>query len=51
MTMHTIIATPYCDQKFDNQGLSIVEWAYNAVNDDLKDYGLDLVNKVYEKAE
>lgn len=47
MTMHTMIATPYCLSKLDNQELSLGEWLMNAVNGELKDYGLDLVNKQY----
>lgn len=47
MTMHTIIATPYCVAKMDNQEISIVDWAMNAVNGKLEDHGLDLVNKKY----
>lgn len=47
MTMHTIIATPYCLAKFENQDISIAEWLMNAVNGNLKDYGLDLVDKQY----
>lgn len=47
MTMHTMITTPYCLSKLDNQELSLGEWLMNAVNDELKDYGLDLVNKQY----
>lgn len=47
MTMHTMIATPYCLSKLDNQELSLAEWLMNTVNGELKDYGLDLVNKQY----
>ncbi len=47
LTMHTIIATPTCLTKFEDFNISIVEWAMNAVNGKLEDYGLDLVNKKY----
>lgn len=51
MTLHTIIATPYVYTDPDNFGISIAEWAYNATDGKAEDYGLDLVNKVYEKTE
>ncbi|MFV0517712.1 MAG: pectin acetylesterase-family hydrolase [Aminipila sp.] len=47
LTMHTIIATPYCLANFENQNMSIAEWTINAVNGKLEDYGLDLVYKDY----
>ncbi len=47
LTMHTIIATPYCLANFENQNMSIAEWTINAVNGKLEDYGLDLVDKDY----
>lgn len=47
MTMHTMIATPYCLSKLDNQELSLAEWLMNAVNGELKDYGLNLMDKKY----
>lgn len=51
LTAHTIIATPNVYQAFEPQGKSISEWLNDAVNGDLNDYGLDLVDKVYEKTE
>lgn len=47
LTMHTIIATPYCFKKFESTNISIVDWLLNAVNGKLEDFGLDLVNKEY----
>lgn len=47
MTMHTMIETPYCLSKLDNQELSLGEWLINAVNSKYEDCGLDLVNKKY----
>lgn len=47
LTMHTIIATPYVFAPFDGQDVSIAEWIKNAVDDQLQDYGLDLVDKEY----
>lgn len=47
LTMHTIIATPAFHTKFENVDMSISEWAMNAVNGKLEDYGLDLVDKTY----
>lgn len=48
LTMHTIIATPYSLAKFENLDMSIAEWLMNAVNGKREDFGLDLVDKVYE---
>lgn len=47
MTAHTIIATPAVWLPFEEQKQSISGWLANAVNGDLKDYGLDLVDKQY----
>lgn len=47
LTMHTIIATPYCFKKFESTNISIVDWLLNAVSGKLEDFGLDLVNKEY----
>lgn len=47
LTMHTIIATPTVWLPFEEQQQSIAGWLSDAVNGDLKDYGLDLVNKRY----
>lgn len=48
MTAHTIIATPGVWVPFPEQGQTVSQWLLDAVNGDLKDYGLDLVNKVYK---
>lgn len=47
LTMHTIIATPTVWLPFEEQQQSIAEWLSDAVGGDLKDYGLDLVDKQY----
>ena len=49
--MHTIITTPDVYSDLNGFGISVAEWAYNAVNGDTKDYGLDLADKVYAKTE
>lgn len=43
ITMHTIIATPYCLSNFENLDTSITQWIMDAINGNLKDYGLDLL--------
>ena len=47
MTAHTIIATPAVWLPFDEQKQSVAGWLVDAINGNLKDYGLDLVNKQY----
>lgn len=47
LTMHTIIATPTVWLPFEEQKQSVAGWLADAVNGDMKDYGLDLVNKEY----
>ncbi len=47
MTAHTIIATPAVWLPFEEQKQSVAGWLQDAINGDLKDYGLDLVNKEY----
>lgn len=47
LTMHTIIATPTVCLPFEEQQQSIAGWLSDAINGDLKDYGLDLVDKQY----
>lgn len=47
MTAHTIIATPAVWLPFEAQGQSVAGWLADAVNGDLKDYGLDLAEKEY----
>lgn len=47
LTMHTIIATPTVWLPFEEQQQSIAGWLSDAINGDLKDFGLDLVDKQY----
>lgn len=47
MTAHTIIATPAVWLPFEEQQQSVAGWLADAVNGDLKDYGLELVEKQY----
>lgn len=47
MTAHTIIATPAVWLPFEEQKQSVAGWLTDAVNGELKDYGIDLVNKQY----
>ena len=47
MTSHTIIATPVVWVPFEEQNKSVAEWLTDAIDGDLNDYGLDLVNKTY----
>ncbi len=47
MTAHTIIVTPAVWLPFEEQGQSIAGWLADAVRGELKDYGLDLVEKQY----
>ena len=47
MTAHTIIATPAVWLTFEEQGQSVAGWLLDAVEGNLKDYGLDLINKEY----
>ncbi|MDO5564977.1 MAG: esterase, partial [Eubacteriales bacterium] len=47
MTAHTIIATPTVWIPFEEQNQSIAGWLEDAVKGNLKDYGVDIVNKEY----
>ncbi len=47
MTAHTIVATPAVWLPFEKQKQSVAGWLADAVDGNLKDYGLDLVNKRY----
>lgn len=47
LTAHTIIATPTVWLPFEEQKQSVAGWLTDAVNGDLKDYGLDLIEKQY----
>ena len=51
ITKHTIIVTPDVYSDMNKNGISVAEWAYNATNGTAENYGLDLVDKVYEKIE
>ncbi len=51
LTAHTIISTPAVWLPFEEQGQSIAGWLTDTIEGNLKDYGLDLVNKQYEKTE
>ena len=51
MTSHTIIATPVVWVPFEEQNKSVAEWLTDAIDGKLNDYGVDLVDKVYEKTE
>ncbi len=47
MTAHTIIATPAVWLPFEEQKQSVSGWLVDAINNELKDYGIDLANKQY----
>lgn len=47
MTAHTIIATPAVWLPFEEQKQSVSGWLVDAINGNLKDYGLDLIEKQY----
>ena len=51
MTSHTIIATPVVWVPFESQNKSVAEWLTDAIDGTLNDYGVELVDKVYEKTE
>ena len=51
MTSHTIIATPVVWVPFESQNKSVAEWLIDAIDGTLNDYGVELVDKVYEKTE
>lgn len=48
MTAHTIIATPAVWLPFEVQQQSVAGWLVDVIDGTLVDYGVDLVNKVYE---
>lgn len=50
MTAHTIIATPAVWLPFEEQGQSVAGWLADGIKGELRDYGLDLVEKTYESA-
>ena len=47
LTAHTIISTPVVWLPFEQQGQSVAGWLNDCINGNLKDYGVDLVNKEY----
>lgn len=47
LTAHTIISTPAVWLPFEELDQSVSGWLLDAMNGDLKDYGIDLVNKEY----
>lgn len=47
LTAHTIISTPVVWLPFKQQGQSVAGWLNDCINGNLKDYGVDLVNKEY----
>lgn len=47
MTAHTIISTPAVWLPFEEQGQSVAGWLSEVINENAKDYGVDLVNKEY----
>ncbi len=51
LTAHTIIATSTVWVPFEEQNKSIAQWLNEAIDGNLIDYGLDLVNKEYPKTE
>lgn len=51
MTAHTIISTPAVWLPFEEQGQSVAGWLNDAIDGELRDYGVKLVDKVYEGTE
>ena len=49
LTAHTIIATPAVWVPFKEQGQSVAGWVEDNIKGKSDGYGLDLVNKVYQK--
>lgn len=47
LTAHTIISTPVVWLPFEQQGQSVAGWLNDCINGNLKDYGVDLINKEY----
>ena len=47
LTAHTIIATPAVWLPFEEQGQSVAGWLSDAIEGNLKDYGIELVDKGY----
>lgn len=47
LTAHTIIATPTVWLPFDNLKQSVAGWLTDAINGNVRDYGVDLVDKTY----
>ena len=47
MTAHTIISTPIVWLPFEEQNKSVAEWLTDAIDGNLNNYGIELVNKTY----
>lgn len=48
MTAHTIIATPAVWLPFEEQNKSIAQWLADAIDGNLSDYGVELIDKKYD---
>ena len=48
MTAHTIIATPAVWLPFEEQKQSIAQWLADAIDGNLSDYGVELIDKKYD---
>lgn len=48
MTAHTIIATPAIWLPFEEQNKSIAQWLVDAIDGNLSDYGVELIDKKYD---
>ena len=48
MTAHTIIATPAVWLPFEEQNKSIAQWLVDAIDGNLSDYGVELIDKKYD---
>lgn len=46
LSVHTALGTQICFEKFQNDK-SIIDWAYSAVNGNIKTYGLELLDKSF----
>lgn len=47
LTAHTIISTPVVWLPFEEQGQSVAGWLQDIINENPKDYGLELIDKEY----
>lgn len=48
MTAHTIIATPAVWVPFEEQKKSVAEWLTDAIEGEMSDYGVELIDKKYD---